>query len=80
MTDDFTPVIEAALAPRASPRTEGPKPSLTGFGHNAVLGVADEVIEAVKSGAMKHFFLIGGCDGAKSRPQLLHRVRRSRAG
>ena len=42
------------------------KEILTGFGHNAVLGVADKVIEAVKSGAIKHFFLIGGCDGAKS--------------
>jgi hydroxylamine reductase len=38
---------------------------LTGFGHNAVLGVADKVIGAVKSGAIKHFFLVGGCDGAK---------------
>jgi hydroxylamine reductase len=38
---------------------------LVGFGHNAVLGVADKVIEAVKAGAVKHFFLIGGCDGAK---------------
>ena len=37
-----------------------------GFGRNAVLGVADKVIEAVKSGAIKHFFLIGGCDGVKS--------------
>ena len=39
---------------------------LTGFGHNAVLGVADKVIDAVKSGQIRHFFLIGGCDGAKS--------------
>jgi hydroxylamine reductase len=37
-----------------------------GFGHNAVLGVADKVIEAVKAGAIRHFFLIGGCDGARS--------------
>ncbi|MCL2760212.1 MAG: hydroxylamine reductase [Desulfuromonadales bacterium] len=42
------------------------KAILTGFGHNAVLGVADKVIAGVKSGAIKHFFLIGGCDGAKS--------------
>ena len=33
--------------------------------HNAIMGVADEVIDAVKSGAIKHFFVIGGCDGAK---------------
>lgn len=39
---------------------------MTGFGHNAVLGVADKVVEAVKSGAIKHFFLVGGCDGAKT--------------
>ena len=37
----------------------------TGFGRNAVIGVADKVIDAVKSGAIKHFFLVGGCDGAK---------------
>ncbi len=36
-----------------------------GFAHNAVLGVADKVIEAVRNKAIKHFFLIGGCDGAK---------------
>ena len=39
---------------------------LTGFGHHAILGVADKVIAGVKSGAIKHFFLVGGCDGAKS--------------
>jgi len=39
---------------------------LTGFGHHAILGVADKVIEGVKAGAIKHFFLVGGCDGAKS--------------
>ena len=38
---------------------------MCGFGRNAVLGVADQVIEAVKSGAIKHFFLVAGCDGAK---------------
>jgi len=41
------------------------EPLLTGFGHNAVLGVADKVVAAVKSGALKHIFLVGGCDGAK---------------
>jgi hydroxylamine reductase len=39
---------------------------LVGFGRNTVLGVADKVIAAVKSGAIKHFFLVGGCDGAKA--------------
>ena len=38
---------------------------MTGFGHGAVLSVADKVIEAVKSGAIKHFFLVAGCDGAR---------------
>ena len=36
-----------------------------GFGHGTVLGVADQVIDAVKSGAIRHFFLVGGCDGAR---------------
>jgi hydroxylamine reductase len=38
---------------------------MVGFGRNAVMGVADKVIEAVKAGAIRHFFLVGGCDGAK---------------
>jgi hydroxylamine reductase len=62
---DFTPVIEAALAADGFAETEEEKTILTGFGHNAVLGVAPQVIDAVKGGALKHFFLIGGCDGAK---------------
>lgn len=37
----------------------------TGFGHDTVLSVADKVVDAVKSGALKHIFLVGGCDGAK---------------
>jgi len=63
---DFGPVIEAALAAEGFAE-DGPDHSiLVGFGHQAVLNVADKVIEAVKSGAIRHFFLIGGCDGAKS--------------
>jgi hydroxylamine reductase len=62
---NFEPVIEAALAAEGF-KEDGPeKTILCGFGHDAVLGVADKVVEAVKSGAVKHFFLIGGCDGAK---------------
>jgi hydroxylamine reductase len=38
---------------------------MVGFGHNAVMGVADKVIEAVKGNQIRHFFLVGGCDGAK---------------
>ncbi|WP_318842533.1 hydroxylamine reductase [Citrifermentans bremense] len=62
---DFTPVIDKALALPGFEENPGQE-ILTGFGHNAVLGVADKVIEAVKAGDIRHFFLIGGCDGAKS--------------
>ena len=63
---DFTPVIDAALAAEGFAQ-DGPDTTITvGFGHNAVLGVADKVIDAVKAGAIRHFFLVGGCDGAKS--------------
>lgn len=63
---NFAPVIAAALeAPGFA--EDGPADSITtGFGHEAVLGVAGTVIDAVKSGALRHFFLIGGCDGARS--------------
>jgi len=60
---DFTPVIEAALAAPGFEKDEPSKTILVGFGHNAVLGVADKVIEAVKRGDIRHFFLVGGCDG-----------------
>ncbi len=60
----FDEVIDKALACPDLAEAPG-KEILVGFGHNAVLGVADKVIEAVKGGAVKHFFLIGGCDGAK---------------
>jgi len=63
---DFTPVIEAALAAEGFTEDAEPKSITVGFGHNAVLGVAGQVIDAVKSGAIRHFFLVGGCDGAKS--------------
>ncbi|MDY0062448.1 MAG: hydroxylamine reductase [Myxococcota bacterium] len=62
---DFRPVIEAALAAPGFPETEPERTILVGFGHEAVLGVAGQVVEAVKKGEIKHFFLIGGCDGAK---------------
>ena len=62
---DFSPVIKAALDAPGFAADGDPKEILVGFGHNAVLGVADKVIDAVKAGAIKHFFLIGGCDGAK---------------
>ena len=61
---DFSPVIQKAIALGGVEAKEG-KTILTGFGHNAVLGVADKVIAGVKAGAIKRFFLVGGCDGAK---------------
>jgi len=63
---DFTPVIEAALAAEGF-KEDGPQKTITvGFARNAVMSVAPKVIEAVKTGAIRHFFLIGGCDGARS--------------
>ncbi len=63
---DFTPVIEAALAAPGFTEDGPDKTILVGFGHHAVLSVADQVIAGVKAGAIKHFFLVGGCDGARS--------------
>ena len=62
---DFTAVIDKALECEGFEENPGQE-ILTGFGHNAVLGVADKIIEGVKAGDIKHFFLVGGCDGAKS--------------
>lgn len=64
-TKDFTPVIEAALAAEGFTEDAPEKTITIGFAHEAVLSVAPTVIEAVKGGALRHFFLIGGCDGAK---------------
>ncbi len=63
---DFTSVIEAALKAPGFAADGEDKTIMVGFGRNAVLGVADKVIEAVKAGKIRRFFLIGGCDGAKS--------------
>ena len=68
---DFTPVIEKALElggyAEDKPFTgiNGGSAVTTGFARDAVLGAADKVIEAVKSGAIRHFFLVAGCDGAR---------------
>ena len=63
---NFSPVIEKALElPGFTEDTEG-KSVMVGFARNAVMGVADKVIEAVKDKAIRHFFLVGGCDGAKT--------------
>jgi hydroxylamine reductase len=61
---DFSEVIEKALS--LPPLAENQQGTLsTGFHHTAVLGLADKIIEAVKTGKIRHFFFIGGCDGAK---------------
>ena len=61
---DFSEVIEKAL--EQPPLKENSQKTLsTGFHHTAVLGLADKIIEAVKAGKIRHFFFIGGCDGAK---------------
>jgi hydroxylamine reductase len=62
---DFSPVIDKALALPGFPADVAGKSVMVGFGHNAVLGVAPAVIEAVKNKQIRHFFLVGGCDGAK---------------
>ena len=68
---DFTPVIQKALAlggyaePQHFTGINGGTSVVTGFGHDAVLSVADTVIDAVKQGKIRRFFLVGGCDGAR---------------
>ncbi|MEM5383840.1 hydroxylamine reductase [Paraburkholderia phymatum] len=61
---DFSVLIQAAKALPGFQETAPEKTITVGFGRHAVLGVADKVIDAVKAGAIQHFFLIGGCDGA----------------
>ncbi len=63
-TNDFSEVI--ARAKTCAPLTENNvRESQVGFHHSVILGLADKVVEAVKAGAIKHFFVIGGCDGAE---------------
>ena len=69
---DFTPVIEKALELGGYEKEQrmtginGGEYVVTGFGHGTVLGVADKVIDAVRAGKISHFFLVGGCDGART--------------
>lgn len=69
---DFTPVIQKAKELGGYKEDQnfsginGGTQVTTGFGHNTILSVADQVIEAVKGGALKHIFLVGGCDGART--------------
>ena len=68
---DFTPVIEKALElggfgeDRQYKGINGGEKLTTGFGHGTILQAADQIVDAVKAGAIRHFFLVGGCDGAK---------------
>ncbi len=62
---DFSQVIQAAQAAEGFAEDDEEKTITVGFGHEAVMGVAGAVIDAVKNGDIRHFFLIGGCDGAK---------------
>jgi hydroxylamine reductase len=63
---NFKPLIDAALAAPGFTEDEPEKTLLVGFARNAVLAAAPKVIELVQAGKIRHFFLIGGCDGAKS--------------
>ena len=69
---DFSPIIKKALElggwteDKQFTGINGGTEMTTGFARNTVMGVAETLIEAVKSGAIKHFFLVGGCDGART--------------
>ncbi len=62
---NFTPAIEKALAMPGFPEDSNSKSVMVGFARNTVMGVAETVINAVKNKAIRHFFLVAGCDGAK---------------
>ena len=63
---DFSEIINKALELGGYEEDEKPHEILVGFGHHATLSHADKIIDAVKEGNIRHFFLIGGCDGARS--------------
>lgn len=62
---DFSEIINKALELGGFKEDEEPKEILVGFGHQATLSNAPAIIDAIKSGKLRHFFLIGGCDGAR---------------
>ncbi|MDB9496185.1 hydroxylamine reductase [Spirulina major CS-329] len=62
---DFSPAIAKSLAMPGFTVNDPPRSVVTGYARNAVLSVADTVVAAVKAGQIRHFFLVGGCDGAK---------------
>ncbi len=61
---DFSLLIDKARSLPPLPEAPGKK-IMTGFHHQAILGLAGKIVDAVKKGKIRHFFLIGGCDGAK---------------
>ncbi|MFN3407030.1 MAG: hydroxylamine reductase, partial [Caldimicrobium sp.] len=63
--ENFAPVIDMAVKLEGFIEDKPGKEIMTGFARNAVLSVADKVVELVKAGKIRHFFLVGGCDGAK---------------
>jgi hydroxylamine reductase len=63
---DFTSVIEKALEMPGFSEDEDKGSVFVGFGRNAVLSISDKVIQAIKSGKIRHIFLVGGCDGSKA--------------
>ncbi len=64
-TKDFSEIINKALELGGFKEDEETKEILVGFGHNATLSNAETIVNAVKEGKLRHFFLIGGCDGAR---------------
>lgn len=62
---DFTPVIKKAFEMSGFTADTNGKSVTVGFGRNAILSVADKIIDAVKNKKIRHFFLVAGCDGAK---------------
>lgn len=63
---DFSQVIDKALALPGFAQSEPEKKITIGFGHSALMAAAPAVIEQIKAGNIKHFFLVGGCDGDKT--------------
>jgi hydroxylamine reductase len=63
--EDFSPVVAKAVALPGFSSDKEDKTVMVGFARNAVLGVAGAVIDAVKNKQIRHFFLVGGCDGVK---------------
>ena len=72
-TKDFSEIIRHSLELGGFTQDVEPHEILVGFGHHATLSYADKIVRAVESGKLRHFFLIGGCDGARPEKKLLYR-------